>query len=174
MDEKNQKRFVRWVNGIWYSITLAPDDNLQFRRTGTSRFDHFEMWWQKNRCIWDTGVEDIILYPDLSFPEYLGSGKFPRIHYHGIIKFCDVNAFLLTNSLDTYFRVEIDTISDHDEWIRYCEKYLKYVEKASVTSKVIRYQSEENCPLQNTGNGQILQYFETVDALSASDSEDLA
>lgn len=139
MDEKElMAKFTRWLNGVWYTFTFNPKDTLQCRKS-KDRFGTFLRWFDKNRTVWDYGVKDLILYPDLSFPAQLGSGKYPRIHFHGIIMFHDVNTFLLQNHLDEFGYCEIDTISNHDDWIRYCEKYLRYVQYAEKSASIWRY-----------------------------------
>lgn len=129
MDEKNQKKLLRFQNGIWYSITVNPDDHIQFRnkkdRPHHIRQYIFEHW---EELFPEGSLDDLVLYPDLSYPEYLGKGKYPRFHYHGIVKFKNVVHFLLNTSIDQHFITEIDTIDDMVIWKKYCEKALQYVE----------------------------------------------
>lgn len=127
MDEKNMKKMVRYQNNVWFTITISPDDDHQYRFK-PDRFHCLKQRFVEQFDLWFIGVENIVLYPDLSYPEALSHTQFPRIHYHGIIKFKDVLQFLLSSRLFNISRVEIDTIADMETWIKYCEKFMRYTD----------------------------------------------
>lgn len=120
-----QKKMQRYQNNVWYSITINPDEDGQFINK-PDRFHRLKQLLCRQFDNFFMGVKDIVLFPDLSFPEYLGKNKYCRIHYHGKILFHDVLLFLMSTTIWRYFTVEIDTIDDPEYWTAYCRKFIDH------------------------------------------------
>lgn len=111
--------------GEWYEITVNPDDNHQFIN------DEFRF-----RKVVDyitivashMHAQEIVmkLYPEISEIQHLIDGKYPRIHFHGKIKFNSKKAlqkFLLKYSLclSKFSSVQINNYRK-EYWDKYCVK----------------------------------------------------
>lgn len=157
----NQKvpKMVRYQNGVEYSITICPDDKLQFR-TKADRFHHYGLWLSERYSDYFQGIASLKLWPDVSFPEVLTAGKYPRIHYHGIVIFDDVYRFLLSTQIDDHHRVEIDTIADRPKWKKYCTKLLDNVEIKGVKPRVLTHTNLKPLLTQVTNPSNILAYLD--------------
>lgn len=70
-----------------------------------------------------------MMYPDISSPESMFVGKYPRVHYHGFVVIHHPLLFHLimakhmcNEKSRNHFSMEIDTIDDFIHWTRYCLK----------------------------------------------------
>lgn len=120
---KKEKRLEmeRYQNQCWYTFTVNPDDHMQGLKG--------------NRCqiVRQNVIEflapmryhlaQLELKIDISFPTALRAGSFPRIHYHGKVKFKDIARFLIKFDTHSRFSIEIDTIDDMKYWKRYMRKF---------------------------------------------------
>lgn len=122
--QKIEAKMARYHNGIYYTCTINPDDHLQFK-SGMNRWTYVRQSTIAFMSLYRAQIEDIELYPDISYPPALRAGVYPRIHYHGVIKFKDVMTFLTNWDPRARFSVEIDTISDKKAWNLYIKKLVK-------------------------------------------------
>lgn len=110
-------------NGVIYELTINFDDNHQLFGKG-NRDGLF-------RAKVPPLVKDILdnsahycLYPEISMPQHVNkTSSQPRIHYHGIIVFYDMYAFLLTGlySLGRFSDVQFNHYRPN-YWKDYCKK----------------------------------------------------
>lgn len=123
MDSKKIKqKMVRHHNHVRYTITVNPSDVLQKGRGNR--------WSVVRRNVMELlvpymkEIDNIVLFPDISFPRQMQDGVFPRIHYHGIVEFADVIGFLTKFTKHPHCQIEIDTIDDEKVWTKYCKKLI--------------------------------------------------
>lgn len=124
--EDIEDKMKMFKNSHLYSITINPCDNLQYRK-------HKDRLMAVRRHLINdlTELKDyleyIVLWIDVSPCYKVGAGKYPRVHFHGTIKFKDVVSFHLNvHTLDQHYNVDIDTIDDPKYWEAYCKKFHKY------------------------------------------------
>lgn len=153
----------RFDNSIDLSFTICPDNDGQHRGHVVDR-----RWLNVVATVssflekYDQYIEDYTLYPDLSFPNPLGE-RFPRIHFHGTIRFKDVVGFLTVVSCG-WMLIEIDTISDKKIWDAYCKKFVaKFPEYAIHTIN----KNKQLATSEGSNNKPKIQDF-----LIASDSDE--
>lgn len=166
MDEKIEKKMIRFKNDIWYSITINPDDDCQYQGK-PDRFFKLKQLMFLQRVNWFMGVADMILYPDLSYPERLIRQSYPRMHYHGIIKFNDVLKFLLSTTIHRSCQVEIDTIEDLEYWTAYCKKFMKYTNTKERALEWKTYFNPKDPPSMSDGRINLKTFLENYDRGSA-------
>lgn len=136
---------------VKYTLTLCPDDSLQF--------------WNANEIQRLERSQDYIrslllnLGKNTDINIWLEVSRTGRIHYHGTIMFASKNSvktFFLTkiHKIQDHFKIEIDTISDMDEWLDYCQKSFDLWNIKITTKDAIKY-------IKNRDNfcTSILQYF---------------
>lgn len=132
---KSQPTLKPWLTPGAYSISINPKNQSKF---------HMRYWENFTTKSYALGaiysyahkVTDIfgntasfLLYPDISSPSEMYAGKFPRVHYHGIVYIHHPLLFhlILAQHMDKtktslQFSMEIDTIDDLIHWVRYCTK----------------------------------------------------
>lgn len=124
--QKKSLEMDRYKNGTTYAITIAPDDHRQYFGK-----DHNERLSQVQRYVTEylkarlKYIEDVQLCTDISYPQTIGNGKLPRVHYHGTISFKNLPRFLLSHSGSEHLMIDIDTIDDPKYWKQYCRKFIK-------------------------------------------------
>lgn len=110
----------------YYTFCLSPDDTHQYfmneQRDSRFRSLVYEFCFSlKNAHI------DYVQWFELSEPCYEVTGRGPRLHTHGVIKFRSSHSIytfllkVLPQALK-YGRVEIHKITDLPTWIKYCLK----------------------------------------------------
>lgn len=119
------EKMARYHNGVKYSLTINPDDTLQFK-PGHGRLAHVRMCVMEMLSEYVHYMSEIDLRIDISYPNSIRAGTYPRVHFHGTVIFSDVLSFLL--SLDPHLRssIEVDTIDDPAYWKQYSRKLEKY------------------------------------------------
>lgn len=120
--DKVAKKMDRLKNGVRYTLTINPDDNYQFH-VGMNRWAAVRMYVMKEISQYAPQIDTLVLYPDISFPQALRSGVYPRIHFHGWVVFKDIINILTKWEPRSHLSVEIDTISDFEIWKKYCSKF---------------------------------------------------
>lgn len=121
IDKKIPK--IKWNNGITYSFTINPSDEIQFFGKERRSLRVHEIICLKMDTL--KPYIEYTLYPEYSEPECkTAQYKGPRMHYHGTLKFIDIFGFLELGfyKLSRWSVFEIDTISDQDYWHKYCTK----------------------------------------------------
>lgn len=141
----------KFVNKVPLTFNINPDDSRQFQSVGGHK-----RWTDVRRQIMTDllrflpYVDELDLYPDISFPDTLGT-KYPRVHYHGLIQFNDVVSFLTNFEGMSHYMIEIDTIDDKKYWAKYCRKFIKKFpdyKRYMITKKFL----QEMMPLKETPN----------------------
>lgn len=115
-------------NNVMFSVTVNPDDSGQFVHKNvlaSARWASARRAFVQVLTPYRSYIHKLNLYPDLSAPS-LGGGKYPRIHWHGIIEFKDVVKFM-TQYEDglSHYMIDLDTIENKDKWMKYCLKFIK-------------------------------------------------
>lgn len=165
MNEKNERipqkektLDKRLTNDDRLSFTICPNNDLQHNNTNANKrwanvYQSVKYYLEPYKT---RGLESYKLYPDLSFPNPLGGGKFPRVHFHGYLKCNDIVSFLSVVSTHSFF-IEIDTIKDFDVWERYCKKF---VNKFPEYSRFIIDSKDKVAKDDAQVNNSILRFFE--------------
>lgn len=132
------EKMAKYHNGVKYSLTINPDDTLQFKN-GQGRMAHVRVCVMEMLSEYVHYMSDIDLRIDISYPSAIRAGSYPRVHFHGTVIFRDILSFLL--SIDPHLRssVEIDTIDDPSYWKQYCRK----LEKVHPTVKMYGIRKEQ-------------------------------
>lgn len=128
-----------------YAITITTHDKYQFIGDGQryikkDRMEMFKSFIHDKILSWPQFGIQYLLYIELSEPRDLQAFALgPRLHLHGIIKFCSkksVRKFLMTElyMLAQIGRIEIDTIDDRDYWLKYCTKQQHIIMEDPLTS----------------------------------------
>ncbi len=120
----NKKKEITnsYNNKVVYTLNICPDDRHQhlgeIARTFICLVEHRKKLSKLRR------YAEYRLVPEYSFPMKSSKGSFPRLHYHGTIKFNDIMAFLEIGyyELTRWCIFEVDTISDPTYWDQYCRK----------------------------------------------------
>lgn len=114
--------------GTIYSITINPDQQHQFYGD-PDRFKKTHKYWSKcfQRYEWE-----YLLYPEISSPH--DSLKLPRIHYHGLVCFRNVNQLLSWYScihydLAKFSYFDMDIWDGRSTYILYSKKNEKLMSK---------------------------------------------
>lgn len=117
-------KLLLFHNSTSYSFTINPDDKVQYSGS-KNRWAKVRKLLMEELLQYLPYIAELKLYPDLSIPSPLGGGKYPRIHWHGTIKFKDVIAFYTSYPQCSHYMFDTDTIDDKEYWKEYCKKFLK-------------------------------------------------
>lgn len=137
-----------------YALTLCPDDTLQFWNVNTVQRLNMSLAYARSLLNTLGKMIHIGLYLEVS--------RTGRIHYHGVINFLSQDAIkefylIRLHKILEHFRVEIDTISDYDEWDAYCTKASHLWEISIDTNSAVEFIKKQNdCSINELG---ILKYF---------------
>lgn len=110
-----------------YALTINPDDKHQFvgKPDRLSKFRN--MMYESLLCYSQYGIQ-YTMWIEISEPDSNVSCSLgPRLHLHGILKFCSKKAvrhFLLTEfyKLTRYSVIKLKPIDNIDQWLKYCTK----------------------------------------------------
>lgn len=117
------QKMQRHLNGVRYTITINPDDHEQSGRGNRWTIVRTNvMEFMKDYAKY---IDELELYSDISHPESIRAGTYPRIHYHGWITFKNIIGFLTSVDRNLRYSIEIDTIKDFEVWKPYCKKFIK-------------------------------------------------
>lgn len=122
--EDIDSKMARYQNSVTFAITINPDDSFQTIRPGQRRFAEVRRHVIDFLVNHKSNIDSVDLYPDISYPPAMYGGKYPRIHYHGIIVFKDIIRYLETYDVHSHMSVEIDTIDNRKYWMKYCRKLI--------------------------------------------------
>lgn len=124
-----------FVNSTTLSITINPDDKVQFTtKNGQQRWAKVRQHLMEFLLTNEKDFETLKLYPDISFPQPLGGGRYPRIHWHGFVKFKNVINFLTNFTSTSHYMIDIDTMDDKAYWKAYSKKFIKEFSNYSMYS----------------------------------------
>lgn len=113
--------------GIEYSLTINPDNAHQYLLKKDDRMEmvhnylfNYHLYKLKDHC-------NFALYPEFSNPNADTKGSVTRMHYHGKIKFNNIEGIFMWynsiyNGLKKISFIEIDTIDNHQTWKNYYSK----------------------------------------------------
>lgn len=137
LEKKHEKDEIFFVSHRWYSITICPNDKYQYFGHN-NRLDKFINLLNEITLTFKSFGIVYIFWIELSEPRSKSING-PRLHTHGIIKFCSnksVRKFLL----DFYYLLsrigilDFDTINNLDKWIKYCTKQQKIIKTEPITN----------------------------------------
>lgn len=102
---------------VCYSLTINPSDDFQFFNS-SSRLNQSREWMEYILFLYGQKIY-INIFQEVS--------RRGRIHYHGKIKFKTIEALKTfyvehLHNLLSKAHIEIDTISNPEEWDEYCRK----------------------------------------------------
>lgn len=120
--DKIARKMDRLKNDTLYTLTVCPADNHQWGKGGRWACVRESVMNVISPHIQD--IDQLVLYPDISFPTALTSGVYPRIHFHGWISFKNIINVLTKWEPRSHHRIEIDTINDIKLWKAYCKKFI--------------------------------------------------
>lgn len=121
---------------IWYAVTIAPDDHLQFPQKQDRMIKFVNLYNEKFLCYTANRV-DYCFYVEISEPHSIYDpkdkrtsgvdGLGPRLHLHGKVRFnttSSVRWWLLygMGQLLVHAKVLVKPIDDMVEWDKYCMK----------------------------------------------------
>lgn len=171
MDSKKiEEKMARFHNGVRYSITINPDDNFQFH-VGMNRWAYVRQEVMNLMSEFAPQIEELELYPDISYPPALRGGVYPRIHFHGWITWKDIINVLTRWEHRSHFSVEIDTIQDHKLWEVYCKKLIKLHPGKEMFRISLQNLIDETKPYQSDKRN-ILEFCNQGDSSDVSDESD--
>ncbi len=121
---------------ICYELTINPNDRNQYIQD-EFRYRKFINYWSLTFRKMANQEMEIHLYPEISECQNLIDGKYPRIHFHGTIKFLSnysISNFLLkyTYILSKASSVQLNNYRP-DYWDKYCLKQHKLMKYLATT-----------------------------------------
>lgn len=136
MVEKANDFKKRFDNVTQFSFTIVPDESvISSCSNSPKRVSHYITRYVSDSFFLKTKyMSKIELYFDISFPDYIQVNKgktgsrHPRIHYHGYFEVRNVDLVPLVmlkmrKLASAGLRLEVDTITDLEDWLPYCQKY---------------------------------------------------
>lgn len=141
MKQNTEKTWIKPKMPI--SLSINPDDNWQF--TSKPYLDRIIKLRNKIRGIFLDSGYDYYLVMEISEPRHtIQRGTIGyRLHFHGVVYMNDepsVCKFLLETvyRLTRHCRVDIDTIADLDDWLKYIHKQKLVPKKLKVISNYLK------------------------------------
>lgn len=115
-----------------YTFTIAPKDEMQFMGFKFNTLVRLKMFNEA----W-TRFLTMHLQPYAKYRLHTEVSPKGRLHYHGIIKICDIVGFYVTAvpCLLEKCMIEVDKITDRKKWDEYITKQSKYLKDYIVVNK---------------------------------------
>lgn len=110
-----------------YTLTINPDDKHQYYNAPDRLQSFRNFMYEQLQSLSTYGIQ-YTMYIELSEPQdNVKSEHGPRLHLHGIMKFCSKKAvrhFLMKEfyKMTRYAKIRIDPVDNAVEWLKYCTK----------------------------------------------------
>lgn len=161
-----------YVPNTWYTLTLNPKDELQYWSSKGRRCYNF-ITAIKKKLNGLLIIAEFRLYPEFAC-------KTGRLHYHGIIRFRDLDGVL--QFYNTYahifkdnFMYEIDSIGEghFNKWIDYCKKNKDYMMRYfSNYNQVYKLTDQSIVPPDDPIRNQLIEMWEDIKEGEDNSSDD--
>lgn len=139
VDPMTSNSDVFYDKGLLYSVTINPADKHQYNGN-IDRLQKFRNFMNEQLIsLSEYGIRYFFTI-ELSEPREVKQGTTgPRLHLHGIIKFCSKKSvkYFLMNVLYSWSRfayVDIDKCNDKDKWVGYIMKQQRIIDTQPLSS----------------------------------------